>query len=109
VDTSTGEVVVGGFTYNRIEDGTAGSDGMGSSQPVELRYDASGASVATRLFLSDPPQPRGELVGLEAMPSVAILPGGDVLLFGHTDRDSDFGYGRRAAERGDVFLLRVKR
>ena len=104
-----GEVVVGGFTYNRIEDGTAGSDGLGSSQPVALRYDATGGVVATRLFLSDPPAPRGELVGLEAMPSVAVLPGGDALLFGHTDRDSDFGPGRRSAARGDVFLLRLKR
>ena len=76
---------------------------------MALRYDATGASVATRLFLSDPPEPRGELVGLEAMPSVAVLPGGDAVLFGHTDRDSDFGPGRRSAARGDVFLLRVKR
>ncbi len=104
-----GEMVVGGFTYNRIEDGTAGSDGMGSSQPVALRYDAMGGSVATRLFLSDPPVPRGELAGLEAMPTVAVLPGGDAILFGHTDRESDFGTGRRAADRGDVFLLRLKR
>ncbi|WP_205525785.1 hypothetical protein [Pyxidicoccus trucidator] len=104
-----GEVVLGGFTYNRVEDGTAGSDGLGSSQPVALRYDATGASVATRLFLSDPPQPRGELAGLEAMPTVAVLPGGDAILFGHTDRESDLGTGRRFAERGDVFLLRLKR
>jgi hypothetical protein len=106
---SAGEVVVGGFTYNRIEDGAASSDGMGSSQPVALRYDATGAVVATRMFLSDPPQPRGELAGLEAMPTVAVLPGGDALLFGHTDRDSDFGPGRRFAARGDIFLLRLKR
>lgn len=106
---SSGEVVVGGFTYNRIEDGTASSDGMGSSQPVALRYDASGAVVATRLFLSDPPEPRGELVGVEAMPSIAVLPGGDAILFGHTDRDSDFGSGRRTASRSDIFLFRLKR
>ncbi|MCY1019333.1 hypothetical protein [Pyxidicoccus sp. MSG2] len=108
VDT-TGEVVVGGFTYNRIEDGAASSDGMGSSQPVALRYDATGAVVATRLFLSDPPRPRGELAGLEAMPTVAVLPGGDAILFGHTDRESDFGPGRRPAARADIFLLRLKR
>ncbi|MFP2910173.1 hypothetical protein ACLESD_35075 [Pyxidicoccus sp. 3LFB2] len=105
----SGEVVLGGFTYNRIEDGTAGPDGMGSAQPVALRYSATGASVATRMFLSDPPEPRGELAGLEAMPTVAVLPGGDAILFGHTDRDSDLGTGRRFAERGDVFLLRLKR
>jgi len=104
-----GGVVLGGFTYNRIEDGTAGADGLGSSQPVALRYDVTGASQATRLFLSDPPTPRGELVGLEAIPTVAVLPGGDALLFGHTDRESDLGTGRRSAARGDVFLLRLKR
>ncbi|MCP3139676.1 hypothetical protein [Pyxidicoccus xibeiensis] len=105
----SGEVLLGGFTYNRIEDGAATSDGLGSAQPVALRYGADGGSVATRLFLSDPPVPRGELYGLEAIPAIAVLPGGDALVFGHTDRESDFGTGRRVAERGDVFLLRLKR
>jgi hypothetical protein len=105
----SGDVVLGGFTYNRLEDGAAGADGMGSAQPFALRYAADGAVLATRMFLSDPPEPRGELYGLEAMPFVGVLPGGDAILFGHTDRDSDFGLGRRSAARGDVFLLRLKR
>ena len=105
----SGELVLGGFTYNRIEDGAAGADGLGSAQPVALRYGPDGSSRATRLFLSDPPEARGELYGLEAMPFVGFLPDGDALLFGHTDRDSDFGLGRRFAARGDVFLLRLKR
>ncbi|MFP2934058.1 hypothetical protein ACLESO_54820, partial [Pyxidicoccus sp. 3LG] len=105
----SGELVLGGFTYNRIENGAATSDGLGSAQPVALRYGADGGARATRLFLSDPPVPRGELYGLEAIPTVAVLPDGDALLFGHTDRESDFGTGRREAARGDVFLLRLKR
>ncbi|MBZ4423202.1 hypothetical protein [Myxococcus sp. RHSTA-1-4] len=105
----SGNLVLGGFTYNRIEDGVAGSDGMGSSQPVALRYGPDGGVLATRLFLSDPPEARGELYGVEAMPFVGVLPDGDAILFGHTDRDSDLGLGRRFAARSDVFLLRVKR
>jgi hypothetical protein len=105
----SGELVLAGFTYNRIEDGVAGADGLGSAQPVALRYGADGGVLATRLFLSDPPRPRGELFGVEALPFVGVLPGGDALLFGHTDRDSDLGLGRRFAARSDVFLLRLKR
>ncbi|NVJ01700.1 hypothetical protein HV824_26770 [Myxococcus sp. AM009] len=104
-----GELMVAGFTYNRIEDGVAGKDGMGSAQPVALRYDAAGTSLLTTMFLSDPPLPRGELYGLEAISSMGVLPDGDVFLFGHTDRETDFGTGRQGSARGDVFLLRLKR
>ncbi|WP_228565694.1 MULTISPECIES: hypothetical protein [unclassified Myxococcus] len=105
----SGELMVAGFTFNRIENGVAGKDGMGSAQPVALRYDAAGTSLLTTMFLSDPPQPRGELYGLEAIPSMGVLPDGDVILFGHTDRETDFGTGRQSSARGDVFLLRMKR
>ncbi|MFP2960614.1 hypothetical protein ACLEPN_23030 [Myxococcus sp. 1LA] len=105
----SGEVVVGGFTYNRIENGVAGQDGMGSAQPVALRYDAAGTWLLTTMYLSDPPQPRGELYGLEAIPSMGVLPDGDFFLFGHSDRETDFGTGRQSTARGDVFLLRMKR
>lgn len=105
----TGELLVAGFTYNRIEDGVAGKDGMGSAQPVALRYDAAGTSLLTTMYLSDPPQPRGELYGLEAIASMGVLPDGDLFLFGHTDRETDFGTGRQSTTRGDVFLLRIKR
>jgi len=104
-----GELVLAGFTYNRIEDGVTGADGLGSAQPVALRYDAAGAPLLTQMYLSDPPQPRGELYGLEAIPFLGLLPDGDLILFGHTDRETDFGTGRQSAARGDVFLLRMKR
>ncbi len=108
VDAS-GALVVAGFTYNRMEEGASGPDGLGSSQLVALRYGPDGGWLATRMFLSNPPETRGELYGLEALPSVLLLPGGDAVLFGHTDRDTDFGFGRRNAARGDVFLLRLMR
>ncbi|NMO15578.1 hypothetical protein HPC49_22860 [Pyxidicoccus fallax] len=105
----SGDLVLAGFTYNRIEDGVAGSDGMGSAQPVAIRYGSNGGALATRMYLSDPPEARGELFGVEAMPFVGVLPDGDAILFGHTDRDSDLGLGRRFAARSDVFLFRLKR
>ncbi|WP_408888932.1 hypothetical protein ACJ2CR_32050 [Myxococcus faecalis] len=104
----SGELVVGGFTYSLIVDGAAGPDGLGSAQPVALRYGADGASLGLKLYISDPPQPRGELYGVEDLRFVGMLPDGDVLLFGHTDRNSDFGTGRRAPARSDLFLLRMK-
>ncbi|WP_426755373.1 hypothetical protein [Myxococcus sp. Y35] len=105
----SGEMVLAGFTYNRIENGVSGQDGLGSAQPVALRYDAAGGWLHTQMYLSDPPQPRGELYGLEAIPYAGLLPDGDVVLFGHTDRQTDFGTGRQSTSRGDVFLLRMKR
>jgi hypothetical protein len=105
----SGALVVAGFTYNRMEEGIAGPDGLGSSQLVALRYGADGGWLATRMFLSNPPESRGELYGLESLSSVLLLPGGDAVLYGHTDRDTDFGFGRRSAARGDVFLLRLMR
>lgn len=104
-----GALVLAGFTYNRMEDGASGPDGLGSAQLVSLRYGADGGTLATRMFLSDPPETRGELYGLESLPAVLVLPGGDAVLFGHTDRNTDFGFGRRPAARGDVFLLRLMR
>ncbi|GHH00056.1 hypothetical protein [Comamonas sp. JC664] len=104
-----GELVLAGFTYNRIENGVTGQDGMGSAQPVALRYDAAGGWLHTQMYLSDPPQPRGELYGLEAIPFLGLLPDGDFILFGHTDRETDFGTGRQSSSRGDVFVLRMKR
>ncbi|AKQ63157.1 cell surface protein [Myxococcus hansupus] len=106
---SAGDMVLAGFTYNRIENGVTGQDGMGSAQPVALRYDAAGDWLHTQMYLSDPPQPRGELYGLEAIPFLGLLPDGDVILFGHTDRETDFGTGRQSSSRGDVFVLRMKR
>ncbi|WP_366816713.1 hypothetical protein [Myxococcus xanthus] len=105
----SGELMVAGFTYNRIENGAAGKDGMGSAQPVALRYDAAGTSLLTTMFLSESPRPRGELYGMEAISSMGVLPDGDVFLFGHTDRETDFGTGRQSFARSDVFLLRLKR
>jgi hypothetical protein len=105
----SGALVVAGFTYNRMEEGAAGPDGLGSSQLVALRYGADGRWLTTRMFLSAPPEGRGELYGLEALSSLLLLPGGDALLYGHTDRDTDFGFGRDRAARGDVFLLRLMR
>ncbi|NTX02945.1 hypothetical protein HUA75_14340 [Myxococcus sp. CA040A] len=105
----TGGVVVAGFTYSLIVDGASGPDGLGSAQPLALRYGPDGASLGLRLYLSDPPRPRGELYGLEDIRFVQVLPDGDALLFGHTDRESDFGTGRRSPARSDLFLLRMKR
>ncbi|WXH30398.1 hypothetical protein WA016_04368 [Myxococcus stipitatus] len=103
-----GELVVAGFTYSLIVDGASGPDGLGSAQPVALRYGADGASQGLRLYLSDPPRARGELYGVEEIRFVGVLPDGDTVLFGHSDRDSDFGTGRRAPARTDLFLLRMK-
>ncbi|NVJ24556.1 hypothetical protein HUW62_25345 [Myxococcus sp. AM011] len=105
----SGGLVVAGFTYSLIVDGASGPDGLGSAQPVALRYGADGTSLGLRLYLSDPPRPRGELYGVEDIRFVEVLPDGDALLFGHSDRESDFGTGRRAPARSDLFLLRMKR
>ncbi|WP_233278077.1 hypothetical protein [Myxococcus stipitatus] len=104
----SGELVVAGFTYSLIVDGASGPDGLGSAQPVALRYGANGASQGLRLYLSDPPRARGELYGVEEIRFVGVLPDGDTVLFGHTDRDTDFGTGRRAPARSDLFLIRMK-
>ncbi|MCP3099808.1 hypothetical protein LZ198_13115 [Myxococcus sp. K15C18031901] len=104
-----GRLVVAGFTYSLIVDGESGPDGLGSAQPVALRYGADGASVGLRLYLSDPPRARGELYGVEDIPFVGLLANGDAVLFGHTDRTSDFGTGRQTPARSDIFLLRMMR
>jgi hypothetical protein len=105
---ASGEVLVVGYTYSWLEDGAAGPDGLGSAQLFTQRFDATGQALAARLFLGVAPEPRGELYGLEAVPSVALMPDGDAVLYGHTDRVTDFGVGKLKPARGDVFLFRVK-
>jgi len=76
---------------------------------VAVRYWADGASLGLRLYLSDPPRARGELFGVEDIPFVGLMPNGDAILYGHTDRTSDFGTGRQTPARSDTFLLRMMR
>jgi hypothetical protein len=104
----SGEVLVVGYTYSWLENGTTGPDGLGSAQLFTQRFDATGQALASRLFLGVAPEPRGELYGLEAVPSVALMPDGDAVLFGHTDRVTDFGVDKLKPARGDIFLFRVK-
>ncbi|MBJ6763492.1 hypothetical protein JGU66_22215 [Myxococcaceae bacterium JPH2] len=104
----TGEATVAGFTYSMLENGAASQDGLGAAQLFTLGYDATGQSLASRLYLAEPPIARGELFGLEAVPAMAVLADGDAVLFGHSDRDTDFGTGHQTPARSDVFLLRVK-
>ncbi|RKH52620.1 hypothetical protein D7V93_27780 [Corallococcus llansteffanensis] len=105
---ASGEVLVAGYTYSWLEDGTTGQDGLGAAQLFTQRFDAAGQPLASRLFLGATPEARGELYGVEAVPAVALLPDGDAVLYGHTDRATDFGIDKLKPLRGDIFLLRVK-
>ncbi|MBZ4372107.1 hypothetical protein [Corallococcus sp. AS-1-6] len=105
---STGEVLVVGYTYSWLENGATGTDGLGSAQLFTQRFDPTGQPLASRLFLAPAPEARGELYGVEAVPAVTLMPDGDAVLFGHTDRVTDFGVGKLRPTRGDVFLVRVK-
>ncbi|MFB1485316.1 hypothetical protein [Corallococcus sp. RDP092CA] len=105
---STGEVLVVGYTYSWLENGATNADGLGSAQLFTQRFDPTGQPLASRLFLAPAPEARGELYGVEAVPAVALLPDGDAVLFGDTDRVTDFGVDKLQPARGDVFLVRVK-
>ncbi|RKH08118.1 hypothetical protein D7X74_32230, partial [Corallococcus sp. CA047B] len=105
---ASGEVLVVGYTYSWLENGTTGQDGLGSAQLFTQRFDAAGHALASHLFLGVTPEPRGELYGVEAVPAVALMPDGDAVLYGHTDRVTDFGVDKLKPLRGDIFLLRVK-
>ncbi|WP_216617939.1 hypothetical protein, partial [Corallococcus carmarthensis] len=105
---ATGEVLVVGYTYSWLENGASGTDGLGSAQLFTQRFDPTGQPLASRLFLGATPEPRGELYGVEAVPAVTLLPDGDAVLFGYTDRVTDFGVEKLKPTRGDVFLVRVK-
>ncbi|WP_223638986.1 hypothetical protein [Corallococcus sp. EGB] len=105
---STGEVLVVGYTYSWLENGTTNADGLGSAQLFTQRFDPTGQPLASHLFLAAAPEARGELYGMEAVPAVTLMPDGDAVLFGDTDRVTDFGLGKLKPARGDVFLVRVK-
>ncbi|WP_208726054.1 hypothetical protein, partial [Corallococcus terminator] len=105
---ASGEVLAVGYTYSWLENGTTGQDGLGSAQLFTQRFDATGKALASRLFLGVTPEPRGELYGVEAVPAVVLMPDGDAVLYGHTDRVTDFGVDKMKPLRGDIFLLRVK-
>ncbi|NBD10114.1 hypothetical protein GTY96_14150 [Corallococcus sp. c25j21] len=104
----SGEVLAVGYTYSWLENGTTGQDGLGSAQLFTQRFDPTGQPLASRLFLAAPPEARGELYGLEAVPAVALLPDGDAVLYGDSDRVTDFGVDKLTPQRADIFLLRVK-
>ncbi|MCY1034017.1 hypothetical protein OV207_21365 [Corallococcus sp. BB11-1] len=105
---ASGEVLVTGYTYSWLENGTTGQDGLGAAQLFTQRFDPQGQALVSRLFLGVTPEPRGELYGVEAVPAVVLMPDGDAVLYGHTDRVTDFGVDKLRPLRGDVFLLRVK-
>ncbi|WP_208647432.1 hypothetical protein, partial [Corallococcus interemptor] len=105
---STGEVLVVGYTYSWLENGTTGTDGLGSAQLFTQRFDPTGQPLKSRLFLGATPEARGELYGVEAVPAVTLMPDGDAVFFGYTDRVTDFGVDKFKPTRGDVFLVRVK-
>ncbi|RYZ38368.1 MAG: hypothetical protein EOO71_24165 [Myxococcaceae bacterium] len=105
---ASGEVLTVGYTYSWLENGATGHDGLGSAQLFTQRFDATGQPLASRLFLGVMPEPRGELYGVEAVPAVVLMPDGDAVLYGHTDRITDFGVDKLKPLRGDIFLLRVK-
>ncbi|MBN9682126.1 MULTISPECIES: hypothetical protein [unclassified Corallococcus] len=105
---STGEVLVVGYTYSWLENGASGTDGLGSAQLFTQRFDPAGQPLASRLFLGTAPEARGELYGVEAVPAVTLMPDGDAVLYGYTDRVTDFGVDKLKPTRGDVFLVRVK-
>ncbi|WP_147443512.1 hypothetical protein [Corallococcus sicarius] len=105
---ASGEVLTVGYTYSWLENGTTNQDGLGSAQLFTQRFDAAGQPLVARLFLGVAPEARGELYGVEAVPAVALMPDGDAVLYGHTDRVTDFGVDKLRPLRGDIFLLRVK-
>lgn len=105
---ASGEVLTVGYTYSWLESGTTNQDGLGSAQLFTQRFDTAGQPLAARLFLGVAPEPRGELYGMEAVPAAALMPDGDAVLYGHTDRITDFGVDKLRPLRGDIFLLRVK-